>query len=336
MTARASKSSQIAMPNKPAQSQFESENRATNPSVTKASLKASAKPLTAENSLPTTWLERPVPGVIARDYPQGPMALHTEPTIECPECHSVVTRTAMAFNAYVCPQCDEHLRMKARDRLNWFFDQVECEIGQQFTPKDPLGFVDSQPYPQRLAKAQQQTGESEALIVMQGVLGAIPMVACAFEFDFMGGSMGSVVGDRFVLAAETAISLQQPLICFAASGGARMQEGMISLMQMARTAAAAERLKQARLPYIVVLTHPVYGGVTASLAMLGDIHLAEPKAMVGFAGKRVIEQTVREVLQEPFQRAEFLLEHGAIDQIVHRHALRDTIQRLIAKLMNLP
>ncbi|RYZ79461.1 MAG: acetyl-CoA carboxylase carboxyltransferase subunit beta, partial [Moraxellaceae bacterium] len=253
-----------------------------------------------------------------------------------PECHSVVTRTAMAFNAYVCPQCDEHLRMKARDRLNWFFDQVECEIGQQFTPKDPLGFVDSQSYPQRLAKAQQQTGESEALIVMQGVLGAIPMVACAFEFDFMGGSMGSVVGDRFVLAAETAISLQQPLICFAASGGARMQEGMISLMQMARTAAAAERLKQARLPYIVVLTHPVYGGVTASLAMLGDIHLAEPKAMVGFAGKRVIEQTVREVLQEPFQRAEFLLEHGAIDQIVHRHALRDTIQRLIAKLMNLP
>ena len=332
MTVRASKTSQTVMPNKPAQSTGQSASKAAIHLSTKSLIKSSGD----ENLSANTWLERPVPGVIARDYPQGPMALHTEPTIECPECHSVVTRTAMAFNAYVCPQCDEHLRMKARDRLNWFFDQVECEIGQQFTPKDPLGFVDSQPYPQRLAKAQQQTGESEALIVMQGVLGAIPMVACAFEFDFMGGSMGSVVGDRFVLAAETAINLQQPLICFAASGGARMQEGMISLMQMARTAAAAERLKQARLPYIVVLTHPVYGGVTASLAMLGDIHLAEPKAMVGFAGKRVIEQTVREVLQEPFQRAEFLLEHGAIDQIVHRHALRDTIQRLIAKLMNLP
>lgn len=294
------------------------------------------KPPVLKKSDITPWIERPVPGVAPRDYPQGPMSLHTEPTIECPECHSVVTRTAMAFNAYVCPQCDEHLRMKARDRLNWFFDQVECELGQEFTPKDPLGFVDSQPYPERLAKAQKQTSETEALLVMQGLVGAIPMVACAFEFDFMGGSMGSVVGDRFVLAAETAISLQQPLICFAASGGARMQEGMISLMQMARTAAATERLKQARLPYIVVLTHPVYGGVTASLAMLGDIHLAEPKAMVGFAGKRVIEQTVREVLQEPFQRAEFLLDHGVIDQIVHRHALKDTVQRLVAKLMNLP
>jgi acetyl-CoA carboxylase carboxyl transferase subunit beta len=289
-----------------------------------------------EKANPTPWLQREVPGVTLRDEPQGPMSLHTEPTIECPECHSVVTRTAMAFNSYVCPQCDEHLRMKARDRLNWFFDQVEAELGQEFTTKDPLGFVDSQPYPERVAKAQKQTNESEALLVMQGLVGAIPMVACAFEFEFMGGSMGSVVGDRFVLAAETAISLQQPLICFAASGGARMQEGMISLMQMARTAAAAEKLKQARLPYIVVMTHPVYGGVTASLAMLGDIHLAEPKAMVGFAGKRVIEQTVREVLQEPFQRAEFLLEHGVIDQIVHRHALKDTIQRLIAKLMNLP
>jgi acetyl-CoA carboxylase carboxyl transferase subunit beta len=291
---------------------------------------------TLEKADLTPWMERAVPGVAPRDYPQGPMSLYTEPTLECPECHSIVTRTAMAFNAYVCPQCDEHLRMKARDRLNWFFDQVECELGQEFTAKDPLGFVDSLPYPDRLAKAQKQTSETEALLVMQGLVGAIPMVACAFEFDFMGGSMGSVVGDRFVLAAETAINLQQPLICFAASGGARMQEGMISLMQMARTAAATERLKQAHLPYIVVLTHPVYGGVTASLAMLGDIHLAEPKAMVGFAGKRVIEQTVREVLGEPFQRAEFLLDHGAIDQIVHRHALKDTVQRLVAKLMNLP
>lgn len=289
-----------------------------------------------EKANPTPWMERAVPGVAVYDEPQGAMSLHTEPTIECPECHSVVTITAMAFNAYVCPQCDEHLRMKARDRLNWFFDQVECELGQEFSAKDPLSFVDSQPYPARLSKAKEQTSESEALVVMQGFVGAIPMVACAFEFEFMGGSMGSVVGDRFVQAAETAIKLQQPLICFAASGGARMQEGMISLMQMARTAAATEKMKQARLPYIVVLTHPVYGGVTASLAMLGDIHLAEPKAMVGFAGKRVIEQTVREVLNEPFQRAEFLLEHGVVDQIVHRHALKETVQRLVAKLMNLP
>lgn len=289
-----------------------------------------------EKANPVPWTERTVPGVAVHDVPQGAMSLHTEPTLECTECHSVITITAMAFNAYVCPQCDEHLRMRARDRLNWFFDHVEGELGQEFSAKDPLSFIDSQPYPERLVKAQKQTNETEALIVMHGLVGAIPMVACAFEFDFMGGSMGSVVGDRFVQAAETAIQLQQPLICFAASGGARMQEGMISLMQMARTAAAVEKLKQARLPYIVVLTHPVYGGVTASLAMLGDIHLAEPKAMVGFAGKRVIEQTVREVLNEPFQRAEFLQEHGVVDQIVHRHALKDTISRLVAKLMNLP
>ncbi len=161
------------------------------------------------------------------------------------------------------------------------------------------------------------------------------MIACAFEFDFMGGSMGTVVGDRFVQAAEHAIEARQPLICFAASGGARMQEGMLSLMQMARTSAAIQRLKEAGLPYVVVLTHPVYGGVTASLAMLGDVHIAEPKAMIGFAGKRVIEQTVREKLEEPFQRAEYLLDHGVIDQIVHRHALRDTVYRIVTKLMNL-
>jgi len=242
----------------------------------------------------------------------------------------------MSFNAYVCPQCDEHLRMKARDRLNWFFDQVQTEMGQEFTAKDPLKFVDSKAYPERMSEAQKKTGETEALVVMQGQLKGVAMIATAFEFDFMGGSMGTVVGDRFVQAAERAIELQQPLICFAASGGARMQEGMLSLMQMARTSAAIQRLKEAGLPYVVVLTHPVYGGVTASLAMLGDVHIAEPKAMIGFAGKRVIEQTVREKLEEPFQRAEYLLDHGVIDQIVHRHALRDTVYRIVTKLMNLP
>ncbi|MCK4088030.1 acetyl-CoA carboxylase carboxyltransferase subunit beta [Acinetobacter radioresistens] len=287
-------------------------------------------------STPTPWTERSVPGIEVPDEQQALKATFTEPTIECPECHALVTRTAMSFNAYVCPQCDEHLRMKARERLTWFLDQVTAELGQEFTAKDPLHFVDSRPYPERMREAQDKTGESEALIVMQGTLKNLPLVACAFEFDFMGGSMGTVVGDRFVQAAERAIAQRQPLICFAASGGARMQEGMLSLMQMARTSAAIQRLKDAGLPYVVVLTHPVYGGVTASLAMLGDVHIAEPKAMIGFAGKRVIEQTVREKLEEPFQRAEYLLDHGVVDQIVHRHALRDTVYRIVAKLKNLP
>lgn len=283
----------------------------------------------------SSWFEREVPSVkVPEENKNKP--LFTEPTIECPECHALVTRTAMSFNSYVCPQCDEHLRMKARDRLNWFFDQVNQELGQEFSAGDPLTFVDSRPYPQRMEEAQQKTGETEALISMQGQVNGIPMIAVAFEFEFMGGSMGTVVGDRFVQAAELALKLKQPMICFAASGGARMQEGMLSLMQMARTSAAIERLHNASIPYIVVMTNPVYGGVTASLAMLGDVHLAEPKAMIGFAGKRVIEQTVREKLDEPFQRAEYLLEHGAIDQIVHRHALRDTIYRIVSKLMNLP
>lgn len=284
----------------------------------------------------TPWTDRSVPGIAMPNQQQILKATFTEPTIECPECHALVTRTAMSFNVFVCPQCDEHLRMKARDRLNWFFDQVNEELGQEFSAKDPLHFNDSKPYPERMKEAQKKTGETEALIVMQGQLKGIPMIACAFEFDFMGGSMGTVVGDRFVQAAERAIELKQPLVCFAASGGARMQEGMLSLMQMARTSAVIQKMKERGLPYIVVMTHPVYGGVTASLAMLGDVHIAEPKAMIGFAGKRVIEQTVREKLEEPFQRAEFLLDHGVIDQIVHRHALRDTVCRIIAKLMNLP
>ncbi|MFT4020693.1 MAG: acetyl-CoA carboxylase, carboxyltransferase subunit beta [Acinetobacter sp.] len=283
----------------------------------------------------TPWTQRPVPGIHLPDPQENFKATFSEPTVECPECHSLTTRTAMSFNAYVCPQCDEHLRMKARDRLNWFFDQVDAELGQEFVAKDPLKFVDSKPYPERMQEAQKKTGESEALVVMQGTLKKLKITACAFEFDFMGGSMGTVVGDRFVQAAESAIAKKQPFICFAASGGARMQEGMLSLMQMARTSAAIEKVKAAGLPYIVVLTHPVYGGVTASLAMLGDVHLAEPKAMIGFAGKRVIEQTVREKLEEPFQRAEYLLEHGAVDQIVHRHALRDTVYRIVSKLMNI-
>ncbi len=289
----------------------------------------------AANNKKSSWLERGVPGV--KQQLTAPLtAVNTEPSTECPNCHTVTTNTALIFNCYVCPHCDHHLTMTARDRLQWFLDEVEGELGQQFSAKDPLQFVDSKPYPKRMAEAQDKTGESEALIVMHGKLRNLTVVACAFDFRFMGGSMGSVVGDRFVEAAEYALEHRVPLVCFAASGGARMQEGLLSLMQMARTASAVERLRLAGVPYLVVLTNPVYGGVTASLAMLGDIHLAEPKAMIGFAGKRVIEQTVREKLEEPFQRAEYLLDHGVVDEVVHRHQLIDTSYRLLAKLCQQP
>ena len=292
---------------------------------------------TTETAIPAghSWFNRAVPGV--KQHLTAPLtAVETEPSTQCSNCHSIITNTALIFNCYVCPICDHHLPMSARERLQWFLDEVDGELGQEFTAKDPLRFVDSKPYPARMLEAQTKTGETEALIVLHGKLRNIDVVACAFDFKFMGGSMGSVVGDRFVQAAEKSLSENKPLICFAASGGARMQEGILSLMQMARTAAAVERLRLAGVPYIVVLTNPVYGGVTASLAMLGDIHLAEPKAMIGFAGKRVIEQTVREVLEEPFQRAEFLLEHGVVDEVVHRHQLIDTTYRLLAKLCNQP
>lgn len=288
-------------------------------------------PIENEADLVNTWLTRPLPSVKPKDK-QILTAVETEPSTKCPSCHSVITNTALIFNCYVCPHCDEHMAMTARTRLKWFFDQIDSELGQEFQAGNPLNFVDSKPYPDRMKEAKAKTGETEALLVMQGQINDLDVVACAFDFQFMGGSMGSVVGDRFVLAAETALKTRHPLVCFAASGGARMQEGLLSLMQMARTAAAIERLRLSGVPYIVVLTNPVYGGVTASLAMLGDIHLAEPKAMIGFAGKRVIEQTVREVLDEPFQRAEFLAEHGVVDEVVHRLQLRDTIYRLLKKL----
>lgn len=294
----------------------------------------SNKAVTNEAHSGGTWLTRPVPRVQRHSLPQL-TAVETEPSTQCPQCHSMITNTALIFNSYVCPHCDHHLAMTARERLAGFLDLIEEELGQQFTTGDPLQFVDSKPYPQRMQQMQDKTGETEALIVFKGKLREMDVVACAFDFRFMGGSMGSVVGDRFVQAAEVALEHKMPLVCFAASGGARMQEGVLSLMQMARTGAAIERLRLAGVPYIVVLTNPVYGGVTASLAMLGDIHIAEPKAMIGFAGKRVIEQTVRETLEEPFQRAEYLLEHGVIDQVVHRHQLNDTVYRLLAKLMHL-
>ncbi len=280
---------------------------------------------------PVIWLKREVPGVKRTTVPTL-TAVETEPSTECPNCHALITNTALILNQYVCPECDHHLTMTARQRLEWFLSSVETELGQEFTTGNPLNFIDSKPYPERMKEAQNKTGESEGLVVMAGKLKNLDIIACAFDFRFMGGSMGSVVGDRFVQAAEKALAERTPLVCFAASGGARMQEGLLSLMQMARTSAAIERLRLAGVPYVVILTNPVYGGVTASLAMLGDVHIAEPKAMIGFAGKRVIEQTVREVLGEPFQRAEFLLEKGTVDMVVHRHELINTTHRILAKL----
>ncbi|UYZ69008.1 acetyl-CoA carboxylase, carboxyltransferase subunit beta [Moraxella bovis] len=284
---------------------------------------------------PTTWLNRPVPS-IKQDRIVQPSAVETEPSTECPNCHTLTTNTSLIFNQYVCPDCDHHLTMSARKRLAWFFDSITGELGQNYQAGDPLKFTDSKPYPLRMSEAQKTTGESEALIAMNGKIKNLELIACAFDFKFMGGSMGSVVGDRFVMAGEKALAERKPLVCFASSGGARMQEGLLSLMQMARTSAVIERLRLAGVPYIVVLTNPVYGGVTASLAMLGDVHIAEPRAMIGFAGKRVIEQTVREVLDEPFQRAEFLLDKGTVDMVVHRHELVDTVYRLLTKMMKLP
>ena len=286
-------------------------------------------------SMPTTWLNRPVPS-IKQDRVVQPSAVETEPSTECPNCHTLTTNTSLIFNQYVCPDCDHHLSMSARKRLVWFFDDITGEIGQNYQAGDPLHFTDSKPYPLRMSEAQKPTGESEALIVMNGKIKNLELIACAFDFKFMGGSMGSVVGDRFVMAGEKALAERKPLVCFAASGGARMQEGLLSLMQMARTSAVIERLRLAGVPYVVVLTNPVYGGVTASLAMLGDVHIAEPRAMIGFAGKRVIEQTVREILDEPFQRAEFLLDKGTVDMVVHRHELVNTVYRLLTKMMKLP
>lgn len=254
---------------------------------------------------------------------------------KCTSCEQVLYQAELERNLEVCPKCDHHMRMKGRRRLETFLDEgSHVEIAHELEPQDKLKFKDSKRYKDRLASAQKSSGESEALVVMQGELLGMPLVACAFEFSFMGGSMGSVVGARFVRAVDTAIENNCGLVCFSASGGARMQEALMSLMQMAKTSAALERLSQHGLPFISVMTDPTYGGVSASLAMLGDINIGEPKAIIGFAGRRVIEQTVRENLPEGFQRSEFLLEHGAIDMIVDRRDMRERIGGLVAKMTN--
>ncbi len=282
-----------------------------------------------------TWFEKLMPSRIkterkTRSVPEGIW-------IKCPECGAQLYRAELERNLYVCPKCDHHMRLSARSRLEVFLDPDSGrEIAERLMPQDPLRFRDSKRYRDRIAQAQKDTGENDALVAMTGLLKGQPVVACAFEFRFMGGSMGSVVGEKFARAATYSRDNKMPLISFSASGGARMQEALFSLMQMAKTSAVLAALSEARIPFVSVLTDPTTGGVSASLGMLGDLNIAEPKALIGFAGPRVIQQTVRETLPEGFQRSEFLLEHGAIDRIVDRRAMRDEIAILLAKLTKRP
>ena len=253
---------------------------------------------------------------------------------QCPNCEATLYHETLTKNADVCPKCGHHLRISARRRIELFLDAgVQEELGADLEPKDILKFKDLKRYRDRLQAAQKETGENDALVVMQGELKGLKVVVAAFEFGFIGGSMGAVVGEKFVQGVNSCIRQRAPLICFSTSGGARMQEALISLMQMAKTAASLEELNRHALPYISVLVDPVYGGVSASLAMLGDINIAEPNALVGFTGPDVIKQTVRESLPEGFQRSEFLLEHGAIDMIVDRRDMRDRISSILKKLL---
>ena len=256
---------------------------------------------------------------------------------KCKACETVLYAAELARNCNVCPQCEHHHRLDARARIDLLLDvDGRSEVGAEVLPVDSLAFTDNRPYPQRLQEATQETGETDALLVVRGTIQAIPVVVAVFEFDFMGGSMGSVLGERFVRGVDTAVTQQLPFICVTASGGARMQEGLFSLMQMAKTTAVLTRLSAARLPFLSILTDPTMGGVSASFAFIGDIVIAEPGALIGFAGPRVIEQTVRETLPEGFQRAEFLLEKGAIDLIVDRRQMKNKVADLLALLQKRP
>jgi acetyl-CoA carboxylase carboxyl transferase subunit beta len=280
-----------------------------------------------------SWLEKLLPPKIQQTDPSERRSVPEGLWIKCPSCESVLYKTDLEQNVNVCPKCDHHHRIGARDRLNAFLDaEGRYEIGHEVLPIDPLKFKDSKKYPERLKGALETTGETDALVVIGGAVMSVPAVAAAFEFDFMGGSMGSVVGERFVRGVEAAVDQKVPFICFTATGGARMQEGLFSLFQMAKTNASLTYLAKAGLPFISVLTDPTMGGVSASFAFVGDVVIAEPKALVGFAGQRVIRNTVREELPEGFQRAEFLMQKGAIDMIVDRRQLRSTIARQLAML----
>ena len=256
---------------------------------------------------------------------------------KCEGCDAVLYKPELDAALMVCPKCAHHHPIRARRRLLAFLDEGSSkELFANLEPTDPLKFRDSKKYKDRIVAAQKQTGEKDAMVAMRGTLKGNPLAACAFDFAYMGGSMGSVVGEKFTRSAELALEERMPLVCYSATGGARMQEGLFSLMQMAKTSAAIARMREAGLPFISVLTHPTTGGVSASLGMLGDINVGEPKALIGFAGPRVIEQTVRETLPEGFQRSEFLLEHGAIDMIVDRREMRDKLAAMLALMMKQP
>lgn len=285
-----------------------------------------------------SWLNKQLPPKIKREpgaqrrgnLPEGLWS-------KCPSCEAVLYATDLQNNFNVCPKCGHHNRLNARERLDLLLDaEGRYEIGADVLPVDTLKFKDSKKYPDRLAEAVRSSGETDSLVVLQGAIKAMPVVAAAFEFDFMGGSMGSVLGERFVRGVQVAVEQKMPFISVTASGGARMQEGLFSLMQMAKSTAALTKLSEAGLPYISILTDPTMGGVSASFAFVGDVVIAEPGALIGFAGPRVIEQTVREKLPEGFQRSEFLLEKGAVDMIVDRRELRDQVARTLALLQKLP
>ena len=286
-----------------------------------------------------SWLKKLMPSGIRTDSAAANKRRSVPEGLweKCDRCGAVLYRPELEENLEVCPKCNFHMAIRARARLKSLFDAGSMqEIAAELGPTDVLKFKDQKKYGERIKAAQKSTGERDALIAMRGTLKQRPLVACSFDFAYMGGSMGSVVGERLARAAETALEIGCPLVCFSATGGARMQESLFSLMQMAKTSAALGRLRAAGLPYISVMTHPTTGGVSASLAMLGDINLAEPEALIGFAGPRVIEQTVRETLPEGFQRSEFLLEHGAVDQICDRREMRERIAQLLALLMKQP
>jgi acetyl-CoA carboxylase carboxyl transferase subunit beta len=283
-----------------------------------------------------SWLQKLLPPKIKRSegvrksIPEGLWA-------KCPACEAVLYSTDLENNQNVCPKCSHHLRIRARARLDALLDpEGRFEIGSEVIPMDPLKFKDSKRYIDRLVAANEETGEADAMVVIQGAIKTVPVVVACFEFEFLGGSMGAVVGERFVRGVKAAIEAQTPFICVTASGGARMQEGLFSLMQMAKTTAAVTQLSRHQLPFITLLTDPTMGGVSASFAFVGDVVIAEPGALIGFAGPRVIEQTVRETLPEGFQRAEFLLEKGAVDMIVDRRDLRDKLAALLTLLQRVP
>jgi len=280
-----------------------------------------------------SWLEKLLPPKIQQTDPTERRSVPEGLWVKCPSCDTVLYNSDLAKNLNVCPKCDHHHRIGARARLDACLDaEGRWEIGQEVVPVDPLKFKDSRKYPERLKDALEATGETDALVVLGGAVMSVPLVVACFEFDFMGGSMGSVVGERFARGVASAVEQKVPFVCFTATGGARMQEGLFSLFQMAKCNAALTRLAKAKLPYISVLTDPTMGGVSASFAFVGDVVIAEPKALVGFAGPRVIENTVREKLPEGFQRAEFLVQKGAVDQIVDRRQLRASIASMLAML----